>query len=400
MNFLAYIREAFANLINAKLRSFLAILGILVGTASVVALISSGQMATQHALAQFKTLGTNLLALGIESNNFNSGSGQSDQSNHFHLSDLPVIYDANKNIELIAPYIDVFSPITYKGQSVSGQVIGVTEAMYSLVKLKLNKGRFVTYLDNENYYCVIGDKIAEQLRQKGMYAPMGRQLQIGSMLYTIVGVLAPWQTNLFLFADLNSSVVVPLVQSYQLSQYAHINNVLFRLKKGSDLKAAQQDIHAKVQLLLPKKHLTFRSPKQIIGIMSKQRATFTWLLAMIGGISLLVGGIGVMNIMLVSVIERRREIGIRMAVGARATDIRWMFLLESVTLTMFGGLVGVILGVTISVVLAEIAHWGFQFFALPPILGFVVSVLVGVLSGFYPAYRASKLDPIETLHGE
>ena len=204
----------------------------------------------------------------------------------------------------------------------------------------------------------------------------------------------------FLFANLNNSVLVPLTQSYRLSPYAQINDILFRVDKGSNLKQIQDSITGKLKILLPNKRFMFRSPKQIIDIMSKQRKTFTWLLGMIGGISLLVGGIGVMNIMLVSVIERRREIGIRMAIGARRADIRWMFLIESVTLTLFGGFLGVTLGILVSVILAEVADWGFVFFILPPTLGFLVSVLVGILSGFYPAYRASRLDPIETLHGE
>ncbi|MDF1655639.1 MAG: ABC transporter permease [Coxiellaceae bacterium] len=398
MGFLAYITESLMNLKTSKLRSFLAILGILVGTGSVVALLSSGQMATEHALQQFKTLGTNLLALSIQDNNTNASQDRS-QKKYFELSNVPVIKGASSKIELVAPYINIFSSIYYDGKRLQGQVFGATDSLYHIVKLQIAKGRFVSYLDANSNFCDIGSKLASQLKLRGVMNPIGKQIQLGKRLYTIVGVTKPWQTNLFLFANLNNSVLVPLTQSYRLSPYAQISDILFRVDKGSNLKQIQTAITGKLKILLPKKRFMFRSPKQIIDIMSKQRKTFTWLLGMIGGISLLVGGIGVMNIMLVSVIERRREIGIRMAIGARRTDIRWMFLIESVTLTLFGGFLGVTLGILVSVILAEVADWGFVFFVLPPALGFAVSVLVGILSGFYPAYRASQLDPIETLQG-
>ncbi len=149
--------------------------------------------------------------------------------------------------------------------------------------------------------------------------------------------------------------------------------------------------------IAPDKQIRFRDPQQIIDIVSKQRSTFTWLLSAIGGISLLVGGIGVMNIMLVSVIERRKEIGVRMAIGARRKDILEMFLIESVVLTGFGGLIGVIIGTVTTLLLALLSGWEYSFHIFPAALGFVVSTGVGMFSGFYPSYRASQLDPIATL---
>lgn len=393
------IRESLTNLFSAKLRSFLAILGILVGTASVVALISSGQMATAHALAQFKTLGTNLLSLDIQYQQGSQSAATSDQSQKFVAADVPILKTASQHIELVAPYINVYSPLNYQGHTVQGQVFGATTALYQIVKLHIARGRFVSYLDEQSRYCDIGSTLAKDLKTYGVFNPIGKQLQLGSTIYTIVGVLKPWKPNLFLYSDLNSAAVVPLANSYQISHYAQISSMLFRVTKGVPLNPIQDALKAKMHLLLPNAQLMFRSPEQIINIMGKQRKTFTLLLAMIGSISLLVGGIGVMNIMLVSVIERRREIGIRMAIGARRRDIRRMFLIESIMLTLFGGLMGVIIGVIISAVLAHFSGWEFTLYLLPPALGFAVSVLVGIVSGFYPAYRASQLDPIETLQG-
>ena len=149
--------------------------------------------------------------------------------------------------------------------------------------------------------------------------------------------------------------------------------------------------------MMPHKKTYFISASQILSIITEQSQTFRWLLGMIGGISLFVGGIGVMNVMLMSVIERRQEIGLRMAVGATKNNILCMFLLESIIQTVLGGLLGVIFGMVISYFIAFFAGWSFAIYLTPPLIGFAVSVMVGLLAGLYPALRASNLDPIVTL---
>src|SRR3989344_3120321 len=395
MDLATHIRESFLNLATAKMRSFLAILCILVGTGSVVALISSGQMATDNALAQFKSLGTNLLSLSIEASEETTTNVQK-----LNLPDMQALKKASPTIEEIAPYVMTYQPIYFDGNNINGSIVGTTEVLASVVKLEVQEGRFVSFLDQDNTFCVIGDQVAQNLKGSGAFSLLGKQIQLGKNLFTIVGVLKPWQTNLFMFSDLNQSVIIPLESTSLLDSKAAINNILFRVKKDTVLSDVQNLLTLKLEEMLPGQKIDFRSPEKIVEIMAKQRSTFTWLLGMIGGISLIVGGIGVMNIMLVSVIERRREIGVRMAIGAKRHDIRLMFLVESVTLTLFGGVLGVLTGLLISFVLAEIANWEFSFYMLPPLLGFLVSVLVGVLSGFYPAHRASLLDPIESLQSE
>lgn len=400
MNVKTNIMEALDNLFSAKLRSFLAILGILVGTGSVVALITSSQLATEHALAQFETMGTNLLAADVQPPQSGIVSSQ-QQTSALTLEQMPEIQRVSPQIVEVAPYITLFQSIYFDGEAVNGgQVIGATVALADIMNIRIAKGRFVSYLDRSNPYCVIGSSIAADFAAKGVSDPLGKQIQIGDWLFTIVGVAQPWASNWFFLADVNKGVIVPLDVSYSLSQYAKINNLLFRLVPNPDIPSVQAMVLRELKKLLPNHNISFRNPEQIINIMKNQQATFTWLLGSIGGISLLVGGIGVMNIMLVSVVERRREIGIRMAVGARRSDIRRMFLMEAVVLTLFGGLLGIILGLLCAWILTEVTGWEFHFLITPPLLGFVVSVLVGIISGFYPAHRASKLDPIETLRSE
>jgi len=210
-------------------------------------------------------------------------------------------------------------------------------------------------------------------------------------------ILKPWPHNLFISADINSSIIIPLETAYLLDKNTHIDNILVRLKHQPNITLAKTQIGSVMHDLLPSSKVSFNSPEQLINLIAKQRETYTMLLIAIGSISLAVGGIGVMNIMLVSVVERRREIGIRMAIGARQSDILRMFLIESVMLTIFGGFLGVVVGVLTSYVLSVFSHWQFYFYGAPVILGFAVSVLVGILSGFYPAWRASKLDPVQAM---
>lgn len=393
MDMLSHFREATVNIFSAKLRSFLAILGVLVGTGSVVALISSSQLATTHALAQFKTLGTNLLSLYIRDQSYGKSA---TQGKSFTLSDLPVLQQSSKQITNIAPYTTLFQSMYFGAIPLQGQIIGATENFSGIAKVHLARGRFVSYLDQHNFYCVIGAKFAEKIK-KGGVTPLFNQIRVGKEVFTVIGVMKPWPANLFISADLNNSIIIPLKTAYLLNKHTQIANVLVRLVQYPNIDLVKQQISKTMHALLPKKRVLFISPEQIIHLVAKQKETYTWLLVAIGSISLVVGGIGVMNIMLVSVVERRREIGIRMAIGAHQIDILRMFLIESVMLTLFGGLLGVIVGVLTAYVLAMFMHWQFYFYWLPVGLGFAVSVLVGILSGFYPAWRASRLNPIQTL---
>lgn len=390
-----YLRfhEVIVNMLSAKLRSFLAILGVLVGTASVVALMSSSQLATAHALAQFQSLGTNLLSLDLRDQQNNAPS---DQVAQFVLSDIPILKKASREIIEIAPYTTLYRDSYFGSVSLQAQVLGVLDIFGEIAKVHMARGRFISFLDQTNLFCVLGSKVADAISKTGA-DPLGQQIRIGNNFLTVIGVMKPQPSSLFIAADLNRSMMAPLRTSYFLARDIHIDHILIRLIQKPTIAVVKKNITQQLKMLLPQKKVWFISPEQIIQVIAKSRETYNLLLIAIGSISLIVGGIGVMNIMLVSVVERRREIGVRMAMGARQIDILRLFLMESVLLTLFGGMAGVIIGVLTSFILAKFAGWQFHLYVLPIWLGLMVSVLVGVISGFYPAWRAAKLNPIETL---
>lgn len=399
MKLVQHIQEGLNNLYYSKLRSMLALLGVLVGTASVVAMVMGGQLATHEALKQFKSLGTDLLAVTINSSS-ESDSENTGKSREFTLAQAFAAKKTTSSILEIAPYTQLYNSSDYEGNPLNTVVLGVTESFADIIHIELQSGRFVSQLDRYQPFCVIGYEVYQSLKKISYKEPLGQQLQIGKNIFTIIGVAKPWAENSFVYANIDHSIIVPILTSTLLSKYATINNLLLRLAPQSDIPAVENSLQTYLLDLLPDKQIVFRSAKELIEKMRKQSDILTAFLALIGSISLLVGGIGVMNIMLVSVVERKREIGIRLAVGATRADIAKLFLAEAVVLSCMGGILGVIIGIGIAAILATLWHWEFTFFWWPPITGFSVSVAVGIFFGFYPAYQASRLNPIEALRSE
>ncbi len=258
-------------------------------------------------------------------------------------------------------------------------------------------GRFISDLDHYQPFCVIGDGLYQQIKQSSLINPVGQQIQVAQTIFTIVGVAAPWPENNFVYANIDNSVILPMESALMLSRYAVINNIIMKLTENASSDVVQVNIENYLKQTLPDKKFFFRSAKELVKRMAKQSEILTVFLGLIGGVSLLVGGIGIMNIMLVSVVERRREIGIRLAVGATRRDIRSLFLAEAIMLSMAGGLLGVVMGILIAYIIALFWHWEFTLFLLPPLIGFTVSAATGVFFGFYPAHKASQWDPIQAL---
>jgi len=391
-----HVAQAMGNLVANKLRSFLAILGILVGTASVVALVSSGKLATKKALDQFKVLGPDLMAMSF----YDASAIQGNKLNPFDLKEIEHMFYYVPQLRQVAPYTTVYAPVTYNGKRLRGSIIGVTPTILSTIKIRMQHGRFVSFLDKYAYFCVLGHRMYKEIIATTNVNPIGTQIQLGKHVYTIIGVAEPWPENSFFNADINRAILIPIATSSVISQQVQIRNVVMQLAEDADIELTQAAIEHYVHNYSPSLKIFFRSASQLITSMENQHKIFTLLLGTIGGIALLVGGIGIMNVMLVSVVERRREIGIRKTVGARNKDIRTLFLIEAVVLGSLGGVLGIGVGLGASFIIAWFSDWIFTVFIMPPLLGFLVSLITGIFFGFYPAHRASKLDPIETLRYE
>jgi putative ABC transport system permease protein len=395
--FILAVKEAYLNLVTTKLKSFLAMLGIWVGAGSIVAMICVGELATEAALAQFKQLGTDLLAVSMYEQGI---KGSSSRDLELTENDIDQLAATLPMVSQVAPYTTVYSQIYFGGKAVPAVVIGATHNLADVIKIELASGRFISFLDGTINYCVIGNNIYQQLQKKGIKDPVGMQIQVGKKIFTIIGVAKPWQENAFFNQNINKSIIIPLLAAKRLSTYAVISEVVLKLTPEADIDKTQRLISEFIQKHSLQKQIFFQSAKRLIASLMAQRQTLALLLGAVGAISLLMGGVGIMNVMLVSIVERRREIGIRRAVGAKQSDIQFLFLIEAVVLAFSGGTLGVITGIIASVVIAHFADWPYHFLWQPALIGFVISVMVGIFFGFYPAYKASRLDPITTLREE
>jgi len=299
----------------------------------------------------------------------------------------------------VAPYTESFASLSFKGKTLNGDIVGTTSDFMNVSKLTLQSGRFIYLFDQYSYYCTIGANIYQQIKQYTTN-PIGKQIKIGNSIFTIAGIANPATQNAFIETNINNDVFIPIQTSFLLSKYVQINNIIMKLSPNTNPEVAQNAVDQYLKNNISNKKMLYTNSKHLIDSMKKQQQIFGALLAFIGGISLLVGGIGVMNIMLVAVNERRKEIGIRRAIGAKRRDIQFLFLTESALLALIGGLLGVVIGILASWIIAETKHWQFHILFYPPIVGFSVSVLTGIFFGIYPAYKASILNPIDSLHAE
>lgn len=397
MNKKTYYQQALLSLCSAKLRSMLAVLGILVGTAAVVALISCGNLATEKALEQFKTMGTDLMALSMFSPNAKNTSGGDTE---FTLAQWRRLAKQIPQIRQIAPYSTAYQKISYHGHALKGSVIGADSQLASILALQLAKGRFVADQEQYEHVAVIGHQMAEEMKTVSLDSPVGRQIRVGSNLYTVVGQLAPWKDNAFFNEDINNALIIPIRGMLLLSKDSSIHHGILKLKQEIPVQETVKAIRHMIKIQAPRLQVYPRSARQIIEGMENQGRIFTLLLAVIGGISLLVGGIGIMNVMLVSVAERKKEIGIRKAIGARQRDIQALFLSEAVILGLTGGGSGVLLGILLTAIIAAFNHWPLHFYLFPVLAGLCTSLVTCIFFAYYPARRAAKLPAVQSLAQE
>lgn len=396
MRFPGIFNQAMINIRSATMRSLLALAGVLAGTAAVVTLLSCGKMATEKALMQFKSLGTELLSVTIYSKNPEKNPNENPITLEFWRKLPSRIPEINQ----VAPYSLDALPLSFEGKSLEGTVTGADENLADIMKLDMATGFFVSFVQSFEPYCVIGDNIAAQIRQFTQDSPIGKQLKIGSILYTITGITQPGDNHIFFMGNINQSVMVPIAGLALLSKHPVINHGILNLKPDSDIDAIISTLTNIFALHAPEKSLYITSSRQLREGMENQEKIFHLLLLVIGGVALLAGGTGIMNIMLVSVSERKKEIGLRKALGAKSRDIQQLFMIESVVLSALGGLAGILLGLMATCCIALLGTWNFRFYWSSITAGFLFSVMTGIFFGYYPAKRASRLEPVVTLKSE
>lgn len=405
-NFKIAIRALRAN----KLRSMLTMLGIVIGVATVVALLSIGKGATASITSQIQSTGSNLLTISPGRLQV-GGGGQSQQMSHLYYSDYQLIQRSlSQNINAIAPSYQSSYLVKYGNESFNVSVQGVTDDYQKTNSSDIALGRFITKGDNKSQalVAVLGSQTAEDLF--GGLSPIGKMISVNGVRFEVVGVLESKGSG---FGSSDDAIQIPLETGYGklFGETATYNNkkIVNSISVSVSTTGAMDTVSAQIKFLLRRSHKLASSDESDFNVMnqadllstlSSVTQTLTAFLGAIAGISLLVGGIGIMNIMLVSVTERTKEIGLRKAVGATRNQILTQFLIETVTLSLLGGIVGILLGVGIATLVSATGLISSVITADSIALAFFFALLIGVFFGIYPAYRAANLHPMVALRYE
>ncbi|HEY9071495.1 MAG TPA: ABC transporter permease [Candidatus Ozemobacteraceae bacterium] len=405
MNLWGVIRLALISIARNKMRSFLTALGIIIGVGSVVTMVGVGQGAYSSVQNEISKMGTSLIMI-MPGSSMSGGSRMgAGTKTTLTEEDAQAIEADCPSVSMVSPIARSGAPLVYANQNWTSSVMGVGADYLGIRAWNLASGRFFTdqELRNGAKVCVIGKVVAENLF--GSINPVGRSIRIKKMPFDVVGVLeergqsGPNQ-------DQDDVVVAPLttVQRRMLG-VTHIHMVMASAVSDEAVNAAKEEITTVLRRrhrLLDKEEDDFqiRTQADIAAMAGSTLGIITLLLGAIASVSLVVGGIGIMNIMLVSVTERTREIGIRMAIGARARDILTQFLVESVTLSCVGGLLGILVGMGLTSIISRFTEWQVYVSVPAMIVAVTFSATVGIFFGLYPAWKASQLDPIEALRFE
>jgi putative ABC transport system permease protein len=406
MNYSNLIKIAIHALLQNKFRAFLTMLGIIIGVGSVIAMLGIGQGSKKSIQDQMSKMGTNLVFIvpasqqrgGIEFGNTNARS--------LKLSDVEALRRDGKAISAVSPEVRSSGQAVYGNQNWPTTILGGNEEYFGIRKIDIVSGRNFTDREIRSMakVCLVGQTVIENLWGKN-YDPVGLIIRFKNIPFKVIGVLGEKGEQAF-GQDQDDVIIAPYttVQKRVLT-IEHIQSIYTSAISEERTTEAIDEI----EQILRQEHKLKEAEENDFRIMSQSELVTTFtsisdilttLLGAIAGISLLVGGIGIMNIMLVSVTERTREIGLRMSVGGRGTDIMMQFLIESMLLSIFGGAIGILLGIFATKIIGSVMSWPVVVMSQAVILAFVVCTAIGVFFGWYPARKAASLNPIDAIRYE
>ncbi|MEQ9746423.1 ABC transporter permease [Pectobacterium actinidiae] len=384
--------EPLNSLILLGRRAILALLGIAVGCGSVVALLNVGHNAEAEAMGVFRGMGSDLLVATVQNRvGSHAVSAPADL-------DIPALRQNLPDIKAATALIVTSTEARLHGRSFSTMVVGSRAELLDVLGLRLTQGRYLSDFDEQSTYIVLGANVAAQWASQGSAVALGERVQVGGYLFEIVGILQSQGHNPLVPVSIDDSILMPISGMRRVMPTPQIVSVIARNSSSDTLMQTGSQLKDYLSALMPKFDIDVQIPQQLLEGMAQQSRMFSWLLAGLGGISLLVGGVGVMNVMVMNVSERRREIGVRMALGARPRDIAGLFLLEAVVLSACGALIGAVCGVVAAWLFVFFSDWSaFSLSALSLPLGIGSSLAIGLFFGLNPAMTAARLEPVQAL---
>ena len=414
MLFLQVIRTAFRGIIANKMRTSLTMLGIIIGVGAIIAMLSLGEGAKLQVMESMSRFGTNVLR--IRPGAAMLGHVRTGRVETLTMEDAEALRASVPGIRQLSPVVGSSTQVKYSNKNATTLVTGTTPEFIEINKFEVAEGRFFEQTDIKlvRRVAAIGATVRKELFGEG--PAVGEEVKIEGQTFTVIAVMSPKGQSTF--ADPDDQIFIPVTTSQRRVFFQDfVNDINIQVEDASLIPAVKEGIESvlRARHRLPpgvESDFTIRDFTEIMRAMPETTRTFTVLLSGIAAVTLragaigvmtvmlLVGGVGVMNIMLVSVTERTREIGIRMAVGARRKDILRQFLIEALTITVTGGVIGIGVGASIAALLSRFGEWQTVITFWSIALGFCFSGLVGLVFGIYPARKASLMDPIEALRYE